>query len=152
MYLMLLGGLAALWPTTCSTHTKFSNTTSHVRVREYGLTCTVPLYKSKLLHQQGYGARARDFVNFGKCIARARRACAGWTVYHPMSVIPPNNSTYKSVQYLPSIGDPKLQNLLSHNGTVPGMVDGCCSCFFAKMRPCHCCINKSLLLSWVKHN
>ena len=63
-----------------------------------------------------------------------------------MSFIRPNKVPHTKVQYLPSIGDPKLQNLLSHNGTVPGMVDGCCSCFFAKMRPCHCCINKSLLL------
>jgi hypothetical protein len=118
-----------LWPT----HTKFSNTTAHVRVREYGVTCTVPLYKSKLLHQKGYGARARDSVNFRKfssCIVRVRRACAGWTVYPPMSFIPPNKVPHTKVQYSPSIGEPKLRNLLSHNGKVRGMVDSSCSCFF----------------------
>jgi hypothetical protein len=67
-----------LWPTR--THTKFSNTTAVLHTLEYlskrgihtkfstrvrsDLYCTI--VKEQIISQKGYGARARDSVNFRK--------------------------------------------------------------------------------------
>jgi hypothetical protein len=90
---MLLGGLAALW----LTHTIVLNlvtllhTLEYGPIREYGLTCNVPLYKSKLLHQMGYGARALDSVNFRKFRVRGLDSLPSNELYPPRQ-----SSTYKS--------------------------------------------------------
>jgi hypothetical protein len=49
------------------------------------LYCTI--VREQIIASKGYGERVRDSVNFRKfspCIARARRARAGLTVYSPM--------------------------------------------------------------------
>ena len=86
------------------------------------------IVREQIIASKGYGERARDFVNFRKfspCIARARRACVGLTVYPPMrdfgSLILGKYRTFvcgSLFREIKLIRDPKSHNLLSNNGTV----------------------------------